>query len=660
MCGIFGIFRHPDSKITAAAADEIFHQLANNSMSRGQDSSGIACIDPKEIKIFKAALPINRFMLKPPVQSTVRGLLRQGGFVFGHSRMETNGSFLESENNQPVISSDLVGVHNGIVVNVESLWKANPQLKRLATVDTEFILARIAELRKKSQSFGLAAQIALSEVQGSYTMAIAAVDAGTVVFATNTGSLYIATTEDKKFFCFASELTHLANAIEVQQSVPSSRLSVGHIEAGQIFELNLSNGEIITSLAPDAQSSNTRKLSVVDLSTVRDSGRTRFTNERWRNDIEILVRDGYQRAAHAAETARRCSRCVLPETMPYIEFDAQGVCNYCKRHQPRETRGTEALTKDLSSFRGKGKYADCIVSFSGGRDSSYALHYVVKELGLKPLAYSYDWGMLTDLGRRNQARMTGKLGVEHVLVSANIQAKRSYIRKNVTAWARRPHLGTVPLFMAGDKQYFYHLNRVQKKYQIPLVIYADNALEKTDFKYGFANIQIGSEVGKAHKIGFSNSLQLLAFYGKEYLFNSAYLNSSLVDTFGAYLSQYFTPKDYLYLFRYILWEEREIESALTGLYNWELAEDTKSSWRIGDGTQAFYNYIYFVGSALTEHDTFRSNQIRENAIGRPEALRDIIIGNQPRIDSLIWYFDTIGLDARPILNAVNQMPKRYT
>src|SRR5690606_30996958 len=108
---------------------------------------------------------------------------------------------------------------------------------------------------------------------------------------------------------------------------------------------------------------------------------------------------------------------------------------------------------------------------------------------------------------------------------------------------------------------------------------------------------------------------------------------------------YFTPKEYLYLFRYILWDEQEIEKTLINEYDWELAPDTKSSWRIGDGTQAFYNYIYYVGSGLTEHDTFRSNQIREGAIDRARALELAHIGNQPRLESLIWYFDTIGLPA---------------
>ena len=26
---------------------------------------------------------------------------------------------------------------------------------------------------------------------------------------------------------------------------------------------------------------------------------------------------------------KRCTKCILPETMPFIRFDDEGVCNYC-------------------------------------------------------------------------------------------------------------------------------------------------------------------------------------------------------------------------------------------------------------------------------------------------------------------------------------------
>ena len=48
------------------------------------------------------------------------------------------------------------------------------------------------------------------------------------------------------------------------------------------------------------------------------------------------------------------------------------------------------------------------MSFSGGRDGGW-LHLIVKELGLKAVAYTYDWGLVTDLGRRNISRVVGSL-----------------------------------------------------------------------------------------------------------------------------------------------------------------------------------------------------------------------------------------------------------
>ena len=50
----------------------------------------------------------------------------------------------------------------------------------------------------------------------------------------------------------------------------------------------------------------------------------------------------------------------------------------------------------------------------------------------------------------------------------------------------------------------------------------------------------------------------------------------------------------------------------------EFAKDSKTSWRIGDGTASFYNYIYYTIAGFTEHDTFRSNQIREGVISRDQ------------------------------------------
>ena len=88
--------------------------------------------------------------------------------------------------------------------------------------------------------------------------------------------------------------------------------------------------------------------------------------------------------------------------MPYITFDENGVCNYCKSYKLRNIpKPKDELFKLVEPYR-KQNQQDCIVPFSGGRDSCFGLHLIVNELKMKPIAYTYDWGMVTDL-RRNIA-----------------------------------------------------------------------------------------------------------------------------------------------------------------------------------------------------------------------------------------------------------------
>jgi hypothetical protein len=91
-------------------------------------------------------------------------------------------------------------------------------------------------------------------------------------------------------------------------------------------------------------------------------------------------------------------------------------------------------------------------------------------------------------------------------------------------------------------------------------------------------------------------------------------------------------------------------------YDWERAPDTSTTWRIGDGTAAFYNYIYHSVAGFSEHDTFRSNQIREGDLSRESALELVQDENRPRLPNIKWYLDAVGLDFREVIEVVNAIP----
>ena len=81
--------------------------------------------------------------------------------------------------------------------------------------------------------------------------------------------------------------------------------------------------------------------------------------------------------------------------------------------------------------------------------------------------------------------------------------------------------------------------------------------------------------------------------------------------------------------------------------------------REGDGTAAFYNYVYQTIAGFTEHDTFRSNQIREGMITRQQAMQLVTVENRPRYANIKWYLDTLDLDFRDVIGVINKQPRLY-
>jgi glucosamine--fructose-6-phosphate aminotransferase (isomerizing) len=359
---------------------------------------------------------------------------------------------------------------------------------------------------------------------------------------------------------------------------------------------------------------------------------------------------------HVNHELRRCTRCILPHTMPFISFDEQGFCNYCRHYRPRNNpRPREELFGLVQPYR-RASGTECIVPFSGGRDSCYGLHLIVNELKMRPVTYTYDWGMVTDLGRRNISRMCGELGVENIIVAEDIAKKREYIRMNLGAWLRSPHLGMISILTAGDKHFFRHVETVKRQTEVQLNLWGVNPLEVTHFKAGFLGVPPDFAEKRVYSHGMAKQLRYHWLRLRAMLQSPGYFNRSLWDTLsGEYHRSFTEKKDYFHIFDFWRWDERVVDDTLAQ-YDWEKAPDTSTTWRIGDGTAAFYNYIYYTVAGFSEHDTFRSNQIREGDLSRQRALELVQDENRPRYPNIKWYLDAVGLDFREVIKVVNAIP----
>lgn len=662
MCGIFGLINNnPDYN-----SGKIFKSLCLFSESRGKEASGFAVLKDTKIKVFKTP-----FAASEMVKSTVfkKEILKtdnkndKGFIAIGHSRLVTNGYEQDEKNNQPVVRNGYVVIHNGIIVNQKDLWRKYEQEKKMSDLDSELIPVIIKNQTEKGSDVGSALGILFSEIYGMTNIALISSSSYGLNLATNNGSVYYIDDLKNKFFVFASERFILQQLIK-RHNLPYTSDSIKHLDANKQVNVGLKgpNAKVAKIGNPILNDDVVSPpFEIVNLKYDTHS-KTIYINtslEHETREADPHFVDVYESRKKEISRLRRCTKCILPETFPFIEFDERGVCNYCNNSKKHSIKGKDELLNFVDKYRNANGKAECLVPFSGGRDSSYALHFIVKELGLKPIAFSYDWGMITDLARRNQSRMCGKLGVEHILISADIRKKRANIRKNVLAWLRRPSLGTVPLFMAGDKQYFYFANLLMKQNDLDLSILGENLLETTNFKSGFCGIKPKFGDKHTYTLRFADKIKMASFYGSKYLMNPAYLNSSLFDTLDAYRSYYVIKHNNINIFDFIKWEERIIEDTIKNEYDWETDPGTKTTWRIGDGTAAFYNYIYYMLAGFTENDTFRSNQIREGDLNREKALELSVIENQPRWDSIQWYCKTIGLDFDSTISIINNINTLY-
>ncbi|MCW5632651.1 MAG: N-acetyl sugar amidotransferase [Rubrivivax sp.] len=132
---------------------------------------------------------------------------------------------------------------------------------------------------------------------------------------------------------------------------------------------------------------------------------------------------------------KRCTKCLTKETVDTITFDEFGVCSVCRQVEFKKEkidwaeRGRQ-LQAIVERHKGRGLY-DCIVPYSGGKDSTFQLWYIVRQLGLKPLVVRYNhWGY-RPLVDENNTSVFKQLGVDVVEFTTSFQVVRELMLESL-------------------------------------------------------------------------------------------------------------------------------------------------------------------------------------------------------------------------------------
>jgi N-acetyl sugar amidotransferase len=151
-----------------------------------------------------------------------------------------------------------------------------------------------------------------------------------------------------------------------------------------------------------------------------------------------------------------------------------GQCQACASSEQKMHIDWNERRKKLNSIIKNAKACagnnyDCLLPISGGKDSTWQMHVIVKELGMKPLCVTHNHNWYSKTGWYNLQNGLEKLNIDHIMFTpsrslVNRCAKRSVETIGDACWHCHTGVSAFTLKMA-------------VAYKIPLIIWGESTAE---------------------------------------------------------------------------------------------------------------------------------------------------------------------------------------
>ena len=133
------------------------------------------------------------------------------------------------------------------------------------------------------------------------------------------------------------------------------------------------------------------------------------------------------------ETKIICSNCILPNGFLGVSLNTRNLCNFCEDPAYKTPSFGKTIIKDeyrkkyledwnqtireMQANKGKQEY-DCVLGYSGGKDSTALLDTFINEYKLNPFLVTLDTGFMTDVAKQNIKDTLSKMNLhdDHIFI----------------------------------------------------------------------------------------------------------------------------------------------------------------------------------------------------------------------------------------------------
>jgi len=359
------------------------------------------------------------------------------------------------------------------------------------------------------------------------------------------------------------------------------------------------------------------------------------------------------------EEILRCSRCILPASLPSVKLDERGVCNYCnnfdrsfgdwdikKEFKKKQFEQIVEKIKKLNS-----EY-DCLVPLSGGKDSTYALYVCDKIYNLKCLCITFDNGFLSDYARMNIKNAINATKADHIYYAINPKTMLELYKHFIMSCGHvcipcMRGIGLVsyfplkafniPIVITGNGRRISYLSGFPELFQSGELTVFQNACKGTEAEKSCSPL-LGHEAKAGYKSYISAALNLMGIKDK-------------------FVPAHITP-GYVGIYDYLDSNYTEILETIQREMGWKKAGETF------EHTDCFLHEIPFYIHAIkfpevTGSTFYHSNLIRLGQMTREKALELELekAENPEAVQGLDMFLQQIGMSKEEFIAQVSDWTK---
>lgn len=330
-----------------------------------------------------------------------------------------------------------------------------------------------------------------------------------------------------------------------------------------------------------------------------------------------------------SEPSVRCSRCLLPSSLPGSNFNCAGECAWCQCDFPAYApQGEDRLVDVIEQTRDPKAAADCLVGISGGKDSSYAVLQLKHRFGLRVEAFTYVHDAMTEFAQETARAVCRKLGVKQHVLSLPGRTHVDLFTAFFEAWIESGDPFVAATTCAACKHMHLLGTRLAKERGIPLVVWANCPLENPPV----SGVKEGDSAGTV----YPGARSLLPHLGRrlraDRKFRRAFGRHASTCLLGwlavrpesPYLHWRYPQVRHLRYYDYCRWQRDEIVSALRAQADWDTPTQEPNDWHSDCLLHVLKEYMSQFTLGAGSDDAHLSNQIRHGLLTREQASRELI------------------------------------